>query len=132
MTDRSPDRPDAEVTRTGEPGPVPHGSVMCAALAEEAVELAALLRVLQDDFTTVRPGVLPSGVVVSAQALDRVCQTLDDFGAIFARLATSGEARGLDAAAIGAAIGAARQDHLRRRLLSGRPQDPAEAELELF
>lgn len=104
---------------------------MCAALSEEAVELAGLLRALQDDFTAICPDTLPDQVMMSAQALDRVCQTLDDFGAIFGQLAGV-EPGGLPPEAVAAAIGSARQDHLRRRLIHGLPPISDDAPLEFF
>ena len=107
-------------------------ATMCVALSAEAGELAALLRALQDDFSSLHPSTLSDEVVVSAQSLDRVCQTLDDFGAIFGTLAAHGDAGDVPAAAIAAAVAAARQDHLRRRLRSGTaPIVPPES-IELF
>ena len=106
---------------------------VCAALSHEAAELAALLRTLQEDFSTIGPGALPDQVVVSAQSLDRVCQTLDDFGTIFARLAASGDGGAFSAGVLAAAVAEARQDHLRRRLLTGDTARAAEiGTIELF
>ena len=124
-------------TGPGRPRPPSIGgaATMCAALSQEAAELAALMRVLQDDFTAVRPGMLPDEVVMSVQALDRVCQTLDDFGAIFESLAASVASCAPGPRVVGSAIGAARQDHLRRRLASGHAPTPApggDEAVELF
>ena len=106
--------------------PIAGAGTMCSALSQEASELAALLRALQDDFSAFGADHLPDNVLVSAQSLDRVCQTLDDFGAIFERLASGGSGLGLTAGALSDAVAAARQEHLRRRLLSGDPPAPTD------
>lgn len=105
------------------------------ALSDEAGDLADLLRGLQDDFSCVPSDALPAHILLSAQALDRACQTLDDFGAIFARLHEIVAAHGPAspcAAAFDTAVQAARQDHLRRRLTArdgGDHDDPGHVEL---
>ena len=106
-------------------------STLYAGLSDEAREIADALRGLQDGMAEIEDAALPDLVVTCAQALDRACQTLDDFSAIFARLRDSIDA--VEPGAVNAAIAAASQDNLRRRLSAHPDADRAETgRVDLF
>ena len=119
---------------TGRGGDGPTGTVY-GALSNEAADLAGALRLLEADFSDATNGAVPERLIVSAQALDRVSQGLEDFARIFARLDRSHAADPTETAdaALARAIDAARQDDLRRRLLRQEPAPSETAgEIDLF
>ncbi|WP_308915102.1 hypothetical protein [Jannaschia sp. LMIT008] len=97
-------------TAGGGPGDPEWDASFCIALSDEALDLTSQLRSLQDDLSEIPGTMIPDHMVQTAQALDRVCQTLEDMSAIFARLA--------HAPPLADAVAVASQETLRHRLLS--------------